>query len=138
LPVEIARNGKASGNCCRWLAGDGLRTTVGNDCRWWWPAEAMNGAVRAPVEVDMDETKAQIEELAERLAVVEDVCRLLVQKAQELEAATVQTHERLSLAEACWERARDLLRVMAEALEALLRRAGGRPPSAPPPLSGLN
>jgi uncharacterized coiled-coil protein SlyX len=86
-----------------------------------------------------DELAARIEALEDRLGVVEDVCRLLVQKAQELETCIVSLHERTATCELAVERARDLMRLMSEGLEALLRRAaGGKPPSAPPPLSGVN
>jgi hypothetical protein len=84
-----------------------------------------------------DDAKARIEALEERLGVVEDVCRLLVQKAQELETCVVSLHERASLQEACAAKERDLLREITTAVEFLLKR-GGKPPSAPPPLSGVN
>jgi chromosome segregation ATPase len=81
----------------------------------------------------------ELAEALERLSACEGAIQVLAARLAELESATLSVHERLSLAEACWERARDVLRAMAEGMEALLRRAaGGRPPSAPPPLSGVN
>jgi NAD-dependent SIR2 family protein deacetylase len=76
--------------------------------------------------------------LRERVETLEDVCRLLYAKLTEMESGLVQTHERLSLVEACWERARNLLKVVTDAVDALVRRAGGKPPAGPFPLSGVN
>jgi uncharacterized coiled-coil protein SlyX len=88
---------------------------------------------------ELQELAARIEALEDRLGVVEDVCRLLVQKAQELETCIVSLHERTATCELAVERARDLMRLMSEGLEALLRRAaGGKPPGPAAPLSGVN
>jgi uncharacterized coiled-coil protein SlyX len=87
----------------------------------------------------MAELSARIEEQEERLAVVEDVARLLYAKLSEMESALLALHDRTSTCELAVERARDLLRVMSDAVDALVRRAaGGRPPSGPFPLSGVN
>jgi uncharacterized coiled-coil protein SlyX len=90
-------------------------------------------------ETRTDELAARIEALEDRLGVVEDALRYVFQRLVEAEGAVLQTHERLATAEAAWEKARDLLKLVSEAVEVLARRAaGGRPPSAPPPLSGVN
>jgi hypothetical protein len=75
--------------------------------------------------------------LRERVETLEDVCRLLVQKAQELETCVVSLHERASLQEACAAKERDLLREITTAVEFLLKR-GGKPPGPAAPLSGVN
>jgi hypothetical protein len=87
---------------------------------------------------DIHVLAAQLVEALERIQVLEDVARLLYTRLTEVEAALVSLHERASLSEACIEKERDAMKEVISALEWLLRRAGGRPPSAPPPLSGVN
>jgi chromosome segregation ATPase len=87
----------------------------------------------------MDEM-ARNDELAalrERVEVLEDALRYVFQRLVEAEGAVLQTHERLSMTEAAWEKARDLLREITTAVEFLLKR-GGKPPGPAAPLSGVN
>jgi uncharacterized coiled-coil protein SlyX len=85
------------------------------------------------------ELAAQVAALSEEKGVIVGALQLIYTRLTEAEAALVGLHERTAACELAVERSRDVLRAMAEGMEALLRRAaGGRPPSAPPPLSGVN
>jgi hypothetical protein len=87
-----------------------------------------------------EETRTdELAALRERVEVLEDALRYVFQRLVEAEGAVLQTHERLATAEAAWEKARDLLKLVSEAVEVLARRAaGGRPPGPAAPLSGVN
>jgi chromosome segregation ATPase len=87
---------------------------------------------------ELQELAAQVAALSEEKEVIVGALQLVYGRVVEIEKALLALHERQADLEAAMRRQLEVMQVAIDGLADVLRRWGGKPPSAPPPLSGVN